>query len=92
MDETISSYMILIKGYLAGAYSLERFSELYFELFKNEQSPLFEEAYGILDKLFGDLDAFTTNERLLQSDPDYYLGAEQVRHCIWCAYEALKGC
>lgn len=29
---------------------------------------------------------------LLQSDPDYYLGAEQVRHCIWCAYEALKGC
>jgi hypothetical protein len=92
MDEAILPYMALIKGCLDGEYSIEKFSELYFERFKREQSPLLEEAYGVLDKLFGDLDAFTKSERLLQSDPDYYLGAEQVRDCIWCAYEALKGC
>ncbi|BCJ06927.1 hypothetical protein PRtIB026_A33280 [Pseudomonas sp. RtIB026] len=92
MDETVLSYFALIKGCLDGECSLEQFSELYFERFKREQSPLLEEAYVVLDKLFGDLDAFTKSERLLQSDPDYYLGAEQVRDCIWCAYEALKGC
>lgn len=86
----VSIYMSMMEGYLSKAYSLEEFAQFFFERFKNEQLPLSEDVYCVLDKLFGDLDALTDDESLLQSDPDYYLNAGQVHHCVECAYEALK--
>jgi hypothetical protein len=76
--------------YLSDKCTLGQFVEVFFGRFKNESRVLPEDVYLVLDELFGNLDAFTENEDLLRDDPDYYLNAEQVGHCIRCACESLK--
>ncbi|EKT4440062.1 colicin immunity domain-containing protein [Stenotrophomonas maltophilia] len=72
-------YLSLITSYIDGKIDTKSFSRMYLEKFKNERSELPEDAFEILDRLFGDVDSYTDDEELLASMPSFYLSAEQLK-------------
>jgi len=60
---------------------VEQFQSIYLERFKNEEQ-LNGATFELLDELFGDVDSFTADQRLLAENPDFYLDEVRLREKV----------
>lgn len=84
MKEACIEYGALLNQFLNREISVEEFQERYLELFKNERRQLAEPLFELLDGLFGDIDAFSSDPQLIAEDPEYYLDEISLREKV-CA-------
>lgn len=64
MNVVALEYLDLLQRFAAGSVSVEDFQGQYLRKFKAEDRPLDEETFQVLDRLFGDIEAFTPNDIL----------------------------
>jgi hypothetical protein len=89
MNERTVKYLELMKDYLDRRVKVEEFQATFFTWFKDEE-PFGEPVFQVLDTLFGDLDAFTSDPELLESSPDYYVNEAALRSKVEEAAFKLK--
>ena len=71
MDTAISKYIELIERFTSGAIDAPAFESTYLTMFKNESARLPDMAFGVLDELFADVDAYCADPELRgESDLD----------------------
>lgn len=75
----LTDYKKLLRSFIDGEMSAAEFRELFLQRFKTEDVPLPEEIFKTLDKMFGDADCFTEDDELLNSRPEFYVTADQLR-------------
>lgn len=82
----LSEYLTLMDAFVLRRMSAGEFETKYLALFKNENrhfgSPIFE----VLDKLFGDVDAYVSDPALRRSED---LGEEELLECCKDAQNRL---
>lgn len=88
MSNVIDAYKSLLASFLAGSLSANEFCSVYIDRFKGEDE-LSEKVFELLDELFGDVDAFTTDSNLLAPRPDFYLDEAQLRKKVQVALDRL---
>jgi hypothetical protein len=71
----------MLEQFLRGAMPTKDFQATYLSCFKNERE-LDEPLFALLDELFGDVDSFTTDPRLLAENPDFYLDEARLREKV----------
>lgn len=81
MRNALVDYGSLLGQFLSGAIPVEEFQATYLERFKNE-GRLDGAMYELLDELFGDVDSFTVDQRLLAENPDFYLDEAGLREKV----------
>jgi hypothetical protein len=89
MGDALVDYRTLLEQFLSGAMSAEEFQTTYLDRFKNETRRLEEPLFELLDGLFGDVDAFTTDPSLLAEDPKYYVDEETLRKKVKAAVSQI---
>jgi hypothetical protein len=85
----ISFYEKNIKKFLEKEISIDKFQTMYFDFFKNSTESL-EYYFPTLDKLFCEIDCYTTDKKLLKMKPDFYLNEDQLRNCAKSALHSLE--
>jgi len=79
-DYNIKKYINLLTLFVTGKISAVAFEHRYLELFKNDSTIYSETLFLILDKLFGDVDAFCADSTLRD---EFDLDEKQLRQaCI----------
>ena len=81
MRNALVDYGSLLAQFLSGAMSVEEFQATYLERFKNE-GQLNGAVFELLDELFGDVDSFTVDQRLLAEGADFYLDEARLREKV----------
>lgn len=81
MCNALVDYGSLLTQFLSGAIPVEEFQAIYLERFKNE-GQLDGAMFELLDELFGDVDSFTVDQRLLAESPDFYLDEARLREKV----------
>ncbi len=89
MSNALINYEILLKQFLDDAISIEEFQAAYCERFKNE-GRLDEPLFKLLDELFGDVDSFTTDQKLLAENPGFYLDEARLREKVQSTVSRLS--
>ena len=79
MTDVSVDYGLLLEQFLDGAMSAEEFQSTYLDRFKNERRRLEDALFDLLDGLFGDVDSFSTDPKLLAENPGFYLDERQLR-------------
>lgn len=82
MSDTYTDYAQLLDRFLCGEMSVESFQKVYLDRFKNETRKLDALLFDLLDGLFGDVDAFTTDSELLTENPTFYLDEAKLREKV----------
>ncbi len=75
---------MLLKDFVARKISADEFERRFLELFKGETALMPEREFHILDKLFGDVDAYCSDPDLI--DPRFDIDEDELRSS---AQEAL---
>lgn len=71
MEAAISKFVELIERFVSGTIDAPAFEATYLNRFKNESTRLPETAFGVLDQLFAEVDAFCADPDLRgESDLD----------------------
>lgn len=87
MSKHLTPYLNLLSSFVTGNISGTDLESRYFSLYKNETSLFPDQEFLILDKLFGDIDAFVADPNLRDEDD---LDEETLQeHCL-IALEKLK--
>lgn len=81
MSNALVDYGSLLGQFLSGAMPVEEFQATYLDCFKNE-GQLDASTFELLDELFGDVDSFTIDQRLLAENPDFYLDEGRLREKV----------
>lgn len=84
---SIADYKTLIHDFVEKNIDVTHFEHEYLRMFKNQQGFLPEPTFEILDRLFGDVDAFCSDPALLGNDN---LNEEQLRERCASAYSKLN--
>lgn len=71
-------YQQLIEQFLHEEMSAKEFQAVFIDTFKKEKQ-LGEPLFAILDELFGDVDSFTDDQKLLAENPNFYLDEARLR-------------
>lgn len=66
------------------------FQRAYLEKFKMELTRFDESTFDLLDTLFGDVDAYTSDQELLEENPSYYLDEDALKARVVHAMTALQ--
>lgn len=90
MNREIGSYAALLSKYLNGEMAVVDFQRAYLEKFKKEVARFDESTFDLLDTLFGDVDAYTSDQELLEENPSYYLDEEALRLRVVYTMTALQ--
>lgn len=64
MNDVTDDYLDLMRAFISERLTAVEFQERFISMFKAESRALSEEVYLPLDRLFGDLDAFTPDDLL----------------------------
>lgn len=83
----LSSYIHLIKSFLTGDLTALDFESKYLDTFKSDPTLRPQEVFLVLDKLFGDVDAFCAEPNLRDEDD---LDEDQLRQYSVDALQKLK--
>jgi hypothetical protein len=89
MNNPSADYTQLLDQFLNHNISVEQFQTVYLNRFKNETRWLGGELFELLEELFGDIDAFSTDPQLLAAKPDFYLNEQQLRERVQQAAKRL---
>lgn len=90
MNSSINTYVELLSKFLSGQMSVLDFQRAYLSKFKMEAVRFDDSTYGVLDKLFGDIDAYTSDQELLMENPSYYLDEDGLRDRVAQALNDLQ--
>jgi hypothetical protein len=86
-------YQELMEQFLDGRLAPVAFQMAYLAKFKHEARILPDEVFGVLDRLFAEVDAFCADEALLaklnREEPGYYLDEPALRQRVSEARESL---
>jgi hypothetical protein len=83
----ISEYIKLIESYISGRISPTEFEYKYLKLFKEEKRIPTPAIYEVLNKLFTDVDAFTSDPTLRNQSS---IDEKELLRCANQAYQQLK--
>lgn len=79
MSDTYIEYEDILGRFLEGTISAEEFQRAFLGQFKNENRHLNDQLFELLDGLFSDVDAFTTDPELVAENPRFYLDEAMLR-------------
>lgn len=74
----MNRYTRLLKDFVSKKISALEFEQNFLQLFKAETSFFSKKEFQILDKLFGDVDAYCSDPDLIE-DPEFDLTEEELR-------------
>lgn len=87
-------YGKLLQRFIQGDLSADEFQLRYLDMFKQEGGRLSEPLFELLDRLFGDVDAFCGDPNVLEeleaAHPGFYLDESELRRRVVDAAEALR--
>lgn len=83
-------YTFMMQEFMQGSVSTTDFVTAYLNKFKSETRELDEGEFEILDELFGDIDAYTSDTKLIAENPNYYIDENQLRERVAMAKTKLK--
>ena len=83
-------YVLMMQRFLDGDMPTTDFENSYLAKFKNETRDLGEEAFEVLDELFGDIDAYTPDANLIAENPNFYVSESQLRERVAMVINKLK--
>ncbi len=89
MYNIYTDYRMLLNRFIDGSISPEDFQNEYLSRFKNEKRKLDQPLFELLDSLFGDVDAFTSDKELLAENPGFYLDEVALRKKITQAFKKI---
>lgn len=89
MRNTYVDYASLLNRFLAGALDADEFQRLYLTRFKHETVALGEPVFELLDALFGDVAAFTSDPQLLALNCGLHLDEPALRRKVAAAARRL---
>ena len=81
-------YIKLLKNFVNNKISSDEFESLFMEIFKKEKLFDSEREFQILDKLFGDVDAYCGDSALF--DPEFDIDEAELRLSVQKALNALE--
>jgi hypothetical protein len=87
VERMTAKYKDLILGFIDRKISAEEFQASYFRLFKNDEDQVPGREFKILDRLFADVDDYTSDPELRKRAGG--LGDEELRTRASEAYQAL---
>lgn len=94
MGSEYEDYGSLLNRFIQHRMSADEFQIAYLKLFKNERRQLDEALFDVLDTLFGDVDAFssepTIRAELEAQKPGFYLDEAKLRQRVVYAFERLE--
>ncbi|MEN9855581.1 MAG: hypothetical protein RL186_1305 [Pseudomonadota bacterium] len=85
-----NEYSQLMQDYLCGNMPTTDFVSAYLEMFKSETRDLSMKEFEILDAAFGDVDAYTSDPKLIFENPKFYLNESQLKEKIAVALGDLQ--
>jgi Bacterial self-protective colicin-like immunity len=83
-------YASMMQELMKGTITTTDFVTAYLNKFKSETRELDEVEFGILDELFGDIDAYTSDTNLIAENPNFYIDENQLRERVVMAKTKLK--
>jgi hypothetical protein len=92
MSHAFVRYESFFGRLFSGLMPIGKFQATYLKRFRNEQQ-LDKAEFNLLEQLSGDVDSFTSDQRLLGQKPDFHLDAAELRENIRSAADrsaALK--
>jgi hypothetical protein len=81
-------YIRLLKNFVNNKISSDEFESQFLEIYKNEKRFDSEREFQILDKLFGDVDAYCGDSALF--DPEFDIDEAELRLSVQKALNALE--
>lgn len=87
ISRPLSEYRDLIRDFVDRGISVGEFERRYLRMFKDDPTIRSEDEYGILNQLFGDVDAFSPDPELRSTDA---VDEEQLRAAAQSALVALS--
>ena len=87
MTTELAPYWALIEAFVEGRLRATEFESIYLDLFLNDPTMWSEDLFDILDRLFGDVDAYCSDPSLRDADD---LDDEQLKSCAQRALDELK--
>ena len=93
MNSVQDEYIQLLSSFVDGRITAAEFESEHLTRFKAETRPLDEPSFGILDRVFGDVDAFCGDDdlyrELVAQKPGWYLNADELRSRVATALREL---
>lgn len=86
----ISNFSKLIEDFLENKISVHQFERNYIDQYTDNEGPLSEEAFQILDWLFFQVDAFTDLPIEPADNPDHYINEDQLRESATKTLQKLQ--
>ena len=90
MTAVKDEYVTMMQHFLDGNIPTPDFEKSYLSKFKNEPRNLDDKEFEILDALFGDIDAYTSDASLIAENPNFYVNESQLRESVAMAVKKLK--
>jgi len=84
----ITIYTKLLKNFVSKKISANEFEQQFLQLFKVEENFSSKKEFEVLDKLFGDVDAYCSDPDLIE-DPEFDITEEELRLSAKQALEEL---
>lgn len=90
MTMITDEYRAILQDFVDGKLTTPAFEKTYFTKFKNETREIGDATFEVLDQLFGDIDACTSNISLIAENPSYYIDEDQLKERVKKAIASLK--
>jgi hypothetical protein len=90
MNGIAIEYIAVMKDFLEGNTSITVFQNAYLTKFKNDAREFDKRTFKVLDELFGDIDACTSDTDLIDEDPSFYINEDQLRQKVAIAIKRLE--
>jgi hypothetical protein len=87
-DQSLASYILLIRDFVDHRIAAKDFERKYLDLFKADDSSRPDTQFMILDRLFSDVDAFVGDLKVL--DRRFAIDEAELRACAASALKELE--
>lgn len=87
-SEPVAPYAVLLRSFIDGRLDADEFELLYLRMYKFDPSDWPPELFDVLDTLFGDVDAYCSDDELRQDVGG--LNAAELRQSARLAFSRLE--
>lgn len=74
-----ADYAVILRDFLDRNITVDELQHSFLTRFKGEEREMSEDLFEALDQAFADIDCYTSDPILLETDPDFYLSEEELR-------------
>ena len=90
MTQELYGFDALIESFLNKEISVEKFERAYLDKYLEDEDPISEELFYILDRFFVDVDAYTDLPFEPGDDPEDHINEDQLRDSAAKTLQKLK--